>query len=120
MVWKRSPPIRALILALMFPVSWPVSWAQAQVQSRAPADLALVQTISTALVKAGIDPRTTSVQVVIGAGHTVILKGLISNADTIKLAGVVAAKTAPGYRVENDIKSSFFDGPNRLQGQITK
>ena len=97
-----------------------LSWAQAQVQSNAPADKSMTQNISKALVKAGIDPRTTSVQVVITADHAVYLKGLISDAGTIKLAGSVAAKTAPGYRVVNNIRSSFFDDPSHVTGDKTK
>ena len=96
------------------------SMAQAQKQSDAPADRTVSQNISKALVKAGIDPRTTSVQVVTTADHVVYLKGLISDKDTIKLAGQVAAKTAPSYRIVNQINSSFFDDPSHVNGGMSK
>lgn len=94
--------------------------AQAQAQSDAPGDLALAKKISQALEKAGIDPRTTSVQVITTTDHVVYLKGLISNQDTIKLAGDVAAQTAPHYQVVNHIHSSFFDDPDHVTGGMTK
>ena len=96
------------------------SWAQAQQQSTSPADKTVSQNISKALVKAGIDPRTTSVRVITTSGHVVYLKGLISNKDTIKLAGDVAAKTAPSYRIVNNINSGFFDDPNHVNGGMSK
>jgi osmotically-inducible protein OsmY len=96
------------------------SWAQAQEQSTSPADEAVSKNISKALVKAGINPRLTSVQVIATSDHVVYLTGLISNKDTIKLAGDVAAQTAPSYRVVNNIKSSFFDDPNHVSGGMTK
>ena len=97
-----------------------ISPALAQQQSSAPADRAEQQTIAAALVKAGIDRRVTSVQVVVTADRAVYLKGLISNPDTIKLAGAVAAKAAPSYRVVNNIRSSFFDDPSHVTGGKTK
>src|ERR1700679_3767262 len=57
----------------------------AQVQSSAPSDRAIGQNISKALIKAGIDPRTTSVQVITTSTHVVYLSGLISDPQTIKL-----------------------------------
>jgi osmotically-inducible protein OsmY len=94
--------------------------AQAQTQSNSPADQAVSQKISKALVKAGIDPRTTSVQVITTSDHVVYLTGLISNKNTIKLAGDVAAKTAPSYRIVNNINSGFFDDPNHVNGGMSK
>jgi hypothetical protein len=96
------------------------SAAGAAEQSGAPADKAVAQNVAKALVKAGIDPRITSVQVVTTADHVVYLTGLISDTNTIKLAGSVAAKTAPGYRIVNNIRSSFFDDPSHVSGGITK
>jgi osmotically-inducible protein OsmY len=93
---------------------------QAQMQSSSPADKAVAQKISKALVKAGIDPRITSVQVVTTADHVVYLTGLISDKNTIKLAGNVAAKTAPSYRIVNNINSGFFDDPNHVNGGMSK
>jgi len=93
---------------------------KAQQQSNAPADRAMSQKISSALVKAGIDPRTTSVRVITTSDHVVYLKGLISDTNTIKLAGDVAAKTAPSYRIVNQINSSFFDDPNHVSGGMSK
>jgi BON domain len=92
----------------------------AQVQSNAPADRAITQNISKAMIKAGIDPRTTSVQVITTSNRVVYLSGLISDAQTVKLARVVAERTAPGYRIVNNIRSSFFDDPNHVNGGITK
>ncbi len=96
------------------------SGAQAQVQSNAAADRAVAQNVSEALVKAGIDPRTTSVRVTVTADHTVYLSGLISNAQTIKLAASAAAKAAPSYRIVNGIHSGFFDDPSHVTGNKTK
>jgi osmotically-inducible protein OsmY len=96
-----------IVLALAAP-----SRVFAQIQSNAPADRATTQDISKALIKAGIDPRTTSVQVKTTSNHVVYLSGLISDPQTIKLAGDVAVRMAPGYRVVNNIRSSFFDDPN--------
>ena len=106
----------AAILAMMILTSG----AQAQVQSNGPADRAVTQHVSEALVKAGIDPRTTSVRVITTADHTVYLSGLISNAQTIKLAASAAAKAAPSYRIVNNIHSSFFDDPSHVTGDKTK
>lgn len=89
-------------------------------QSRAPADQAVQQNISRALVQAGIDPRRTSVQVITTSDHVIYLSGLISDRDTIKLAGSVAAKTAPSWRVVNNIRASFFDDPNHVNADKTK
>jgi osmotically-inducible protein OsmY len=94
--------------------------ARAQTQSSAPADRAVAQTISSALVKAGIDPRTTSVQVITTSDHAVYLTGLISDQSRIKLAGETAAKAAPSWRVVNNIRSSFFDDPAHVRGDKTK
>ena len=94
--------------------------AYAADQSRQPADQAVQQNISRALVQAGIDPRRTSVQVVTTSDHVVYLSGLISNRDTIKLAGSVASKTAPSWRVVNNIRASFFDDPNHVNADKTK
>lgn len=93
---------------------------QAAEQSRTPADLAIQQNISRALIEAGIDPRRTSVQVVTTQDHVIYLNGLISNRETIKLAGSVAAKTAPSWRVVNNIRGSFFDDPNHVNADKTK
>src|SRR6185503_19807370 len=94
--------------------------AAAAEQSRAPADLAVQQNVSQALAKAGIDPRVTSVQVVTTSDHVIYLSGLISNRDASKLAGTVAAKTAPSWRVVNTIRGSFFDNPNHVNADKTK
>ena len=93
---------------------------QAQTQSSAPADQKLSEKISKALADAGIDSRTTSVRVITTSEHEVYLTGQISNKDTIKLAGDVAAKTAPSFRIINQIHSSFFDDPNHVTGDKTK
>jgi osmotically-inducible protein OsmY len=93
---------------------------RAQTQSSAPADRAVAQTISNALVKAGIDPRTTSVQVITTSDHAVYLTGLISDQNRIKLAAETAAKAAPSWRVVNNIRSSFFDDSNHVRGDKTK
>jgi hypothetical protein len=112
---RRFPILMPVVLAVTV-----LSSASAQQQSAAPADRAVQQSIVNALVKAGIDPRVTSVQVVATADHVVYLKGLISNPDTVKLAAAVAAKTAPSYRVVNNIRSSFFDDPGHVTGDKTK
>ena len=93
---------------------------QAQTQSSSPADQEISQKISKALAEAGIDSRTTSVKVVTTSDHSVYLTGLISDKDKIKLAGDVAAKTAPTFRIFNQIHSSFFDDPNHVTGDKTK
>jgi hypothetical protein len=93
---------------------------QAAEQSRLPADQAVQQNVSRALVKAGIDPRLTSVKVVTTSDHVIYLSGLISDRNTIKLAGVVAARTAPSWRVVNTIHASFFDDPNHVDADKTK
>jgi osmotically-inducible protein OsmY len=90
--------------------------ADAQVQSTAPGDQAVTQKVSLALVQAGIDPRTTSVKVLTTADHTIYLSGLISNAQTVKLAETAARKAAPSYRVINNIHSSFFGDQNHVTG----
>ena len=108
----------AAVLAIMMLLS--SAEAEAQVQSNGPADMAVTQRVSEALVKAGIDPRTTSVHVITTADHTVYLSGLISNAQTIKLAASAAEKAAPSYRVINNIHSSFFADPNHVTGDKTK
>lgn len=94
--------------------------ALAQVQSPLQSDKTVAQTISNALAGAGIDPRTTSVRVVTTADHTVYMTGLISDRAKIKLASDVAAKTAPSWRVVNNIRASFFDDPNHVRGDKTK
>lgn len=106
----------AAILAMTFLATGAV----AQTQSSAPADRAIAQRIANALAKAGIDPRTTSVQVKTTSDHAVYLTGLISDRAEIKLAGDVAAKAAPSWRVVNNIHSSFFDDPNHVTGGKTK
>jgi hypothetical protein len=109
----------ALAIIMAATLSRPTQvWAQ--VQSNAPADKSITQNISKALIKAGIDPRTTSVRVITTSNRVVYLSGLISDAQTVKLAAVVAARTAPGYRVVNNIRSSFFGDPNHVNGGITK
>ncbi|MEO7054924.1 MAG: hypothetical protein ABI191_08100 [Rhizomicrobium sp.] len=94
--------------------------AQAQTQSSAPSDKSMAQAVSRALAGAGIDPRTTSVQVITTADHAIYLTGLISDRAKVKLAGDVAAKAAPSWRVVNNIRSSFFDDPNHVRGDKTK
>lgn len=110
--------LQAFVVIVILAV--PASWAEAQMQSPAAADRAIAQNISNALIKAGIDPRITSVQVITTSDHTVYLKGLISDQNQIKLAASVAAKTAPSWRIVNNINSSFFDDPNHVTGGITK
>lgn len=110
----------AAVFALTVLILFCRSAAQAQTQSPAPGDKAVAQTISDALIKAGIDPRTTSVQVVTTVDHVVHLTGLISDRAKAKLAGDVAAKAAPSWRVVNNIRSSFFDDPNHVRGDKTK
>jgi osmotically-inducible protein OsmY len=108
-----------LAITMAATLSVPIQvWSQ--VQSNAPVDRAIAQNISQALTKAGIDPRITSVRVITTSNRVVYLSGLISDAQTVKLAAVVAARTAPGYRVVNNIRSSFFDDPNHVNGGITK
>ena len=85
--------------------------AQAAEQSRLPADQTVQQNVSRALIQAGIDLRRTSIQVITTSDHVLYLSGLISNRDTIKLAGSVAAKTAPTWGVISNIPESFFDDP---------
>ena len=93
---------------------------QAQTQSSAPTDQAVSEKITQALAAAGIDSRTTSVKVTTTSEHEVYLTGLISNKDMIKMAGDVAAKTAPSFRIVNQIHSSFFDDQNHITGDKTK
>ena len=109
---------RALVPILALAVVLPS--LQAQTQSEVAADREISQKISRALTEAGIDPRTTSVKVITTSDHSVYLTGLISNKDKIKLAGDVAAKTAPAFRIVNQIHSSFFDDPNHVSGDKTK
>lgn len=97
-----------------------VTSVRAQTQSNAAADREVSQNISKALADAGIDSRTTSVKVITTSDHVVYLTGLITNKETIKLAGDVAAKAAPSFRVVNQIHSSFFDDPNHVTGDKTK
>lgn len=108
-------PIAISVWLVLLPVS-----ALCQTQSPASADRAAAQNVSRALIQAGIDPRVTSVQVVTTADHVVHLSGLISNVQLIKAASAAAAKAAPGYRVVNTIRSSFFDDPNHVSGDKTK
>jgi len=110
--------LKTWIIGLIFVAV--ASSAQAQTQSTSPADQTVAKKISKALVRAGIDPRITSVQVITTADHVVYLKGLISDKDTIKLAGDVAAKTAPSYRIVNKINSGFFDDPDHVSGGMSK
>lgn len=110
---------RYLIVASTF-VVLSYAGALAAEQSHAPADLTVQQNVSQALVKAGIDPRVTSVQVVTTSDHVIYLSGLISNRDQINLAGSVAAKTAPSWRVINTIRDSFFGSPNHVNADKTK
>lgn len=109
---------KPLVLGLAFIIL--LSSVRAQTQSNDPADQQVSQKISQALAEAGIDSRTTSVKVTTTSDHVVYLTGLISNKDTIKLAGNVAAKTAPSCRIVNQIHSSFFDDPNHVTGDKTK
>ena len=106
----------ASILAMMILVGP----ADAQVQSTAPADQAVTQNVSRALIKAGIDPRTTSVKVITTTDHAVYLSGLISNAQTVKLAESAARSAAPSYRVTNKIRSRFFADQNHVTGDKVK
>lgn len=93
---------------------------RAQTQSNSPEDQQLSQKISSALAQAGVDSRSASVKVITTSDHVVYLTGLISNRETIKRAGEVAAKTAPSFRIVNQIRSSFFDDPNHVLGDKTK
>ncbi len=110
--------LKALALCLALFVL--LSSAQAQTQSSAPADQEISKKITQALAEAGVDSRTTSVKVITTSDQIVYLTGLISSKDTIKLAGEVAAKTAPSCRIVNQIHSSFFDDPNHVTGDKTK
>lgn len=94
--------------------------ALAQMQSNAPADQAVARAVSSALIKAGIDPRVTSVQVVTTSGHAVYLNGLIGDQNEIKLAAATAARAAPNWRIVNNIHSGFFDDPSHVTGGMTK
>jgi len=114
-MWLKASVLGLMLIALM-----PSALAQTPTQSSAPADKATSKKISQALVKAGIDPRITSVQVITTSNHVVYLKGLISDPNTIKLAGNVAAKTAPNYKIVNQINSGFFDDPNHVDGGQSK
>lgn len=107
-------------LIVAFAIAALSSEAHAQMQSNAPADRAATQTVSQALVKAGVDPRTTSVRVITTADHTIYLSGLISSSQTIKSAVSAAQEAAPSYHVVNNIRSSFFGDPNHVTGDKTK
>ncbi len=109
--------LRYLTLSLALTLLRPA--LQAQTQSSAPADQEVAHRIVTALAAASVDSRITSVKVITTSDHVVYLTGL-SDKDTIKLAGTVAAKTAPSFRVVNQIRSSFFDDPNHVTGDKTK
>ena len=111
--------LRVTVVLLALIVCTPSVHAQIK-QSSAPADKTVTSKIIKALADAGIDPRTTSVQVITTSGHIVYLKGLISDKSEIALAGKVAAQNAPGYKIENKIISSFFDDPNHVTGGQTK
>jgi hypothetical protein len=119
---RHNPVMRVvskmIFLGLFLLISVTGVWAAEQ--SRLPADQAVQQNVSRALIQAGIDPRRTSVQVVTTADHTIYLSGLISDRDTIKLAGTVAGKAAPSWRVVNTIRSSFFADPNHVNADKTK
>ncbi len=119
MNYKNSMSLlpRILVLGLLIVLGPSL---QAQTQSNSPDDQHVLQEISKALAEAGIDSRTTSVKVITTSDHVVYLTGLISNKDTIKLAGDVAAKSAPSFRIVNEIHSSFFDDPNHVSGDKTK
>ena len=108
--------IKACFIGLLVFTLAPAALAQTPTQSKAPADVAVSKKISQALVKAGIDPRTTSVQVITTSSHVVYLKGLISDKQQIQLATKVAEQNAPGYKVVNEINSSFFADPNHDTG----
>ena len=108
------------LLVCLFVCALPALPVFAQQQSLAPADRAAAEAVGKALLKAGIDPRVTSVQVVTTTDHMVYLKGLISDRNLIARAGDAAAKAAPGYRVVNNIRSNFFDDPNHVRGDKTK
>ena len=71
----------AAVLAMMVLISG----AAAQVQSNSPADRAVAQNVSQALIKAGIDPRTTSVRVITTAEHVIYLSGLIFPIENIPI-----------------------------------
>ena len=111
---NQFPKALALALIVLLPSG------KAQTQSSAPTDRELSQKIAKALADAGVDSRTTSLKVITTSDHVVYLTGLISNKDTIKLAGEVAAKTAPSFRVVNQLHSSFFDDPNHVTSDKTK
>lgn len=108
------------VLVLGLTLAGLFSSAGAQTQSDSAVDLATSQKIAQALTEAGIDSRRTSVKIVTTSDHVVYLTGLISDKATIKLAGDVAAKTAPSFRIVNQIHSSFFDDPNHVTGDKTK
>lgn len=89
-------------------------------QSRQPADQAVQQNVSRALIGAGIDPRRTSVQVITTSDHAIYLSGLISDRSPIQQAGAAAAKAARGWRIVNNVRSSFFSDPNHVNADKTK
>jgi osmotically-inducible protein OsmY len=109
----RTLPLLSALVLLALP-------AHAQTQSQAPADEAMSKKILNAIVKAGVDLRTNSVRVITTSDHTVYLSGLISDKNEIKLAGDTAAKTAPSYKIVNNINSSFFQDQNHVTGDMTK
>ena len=111
-------PVKIALVSLSLLLS--SAQVRAAEQSRLLADQAVQQDISRALIRAGVDPRRTSVQVVTTSDHVIYLSGPISDRNTIKLAGSVAAKTAPSWRVVNNIRSSFFDDPNHVDADKTK
>lgn len=113
-----NPATKAWAISLS--LAFVAPWMQAQVQSTSPVDKTVSQNISKALAAAGIDPRVTSVQVITTSDHVVYLTGLISDKNMIKVAGDVAAKTAPSYRIVNNISSSFWDQPSHVSGSVTK
>ncbi len=112
---KMASKISVALTVLLWPLV-----AQAAEQSRAPADQAVQQNVSRALVDAGIDPRRTSVQVVTTSDHVIYLSGLISDRNAINAAVAAAAKAAPSWHVVNNIRSSFFADPNHVNADKTK
>jgi osmotically-inducible protein OsmY len=111
--------VRVLLLAGVMVIAG-LSLAHAQSQSTAPSDKALSKKIFNAIVKAGVDLRTNSLQVVVTADHTVYLKGLISDSNTVQLAVKTAQDNSGGNKVVNEIKGSFFDDPNHVNGGMSK
>ena len=114
-MWLASKIILACLGLLLT-----VANVRAAEQSRAPSDQVVEQNTSRAFALAGIDPRRTSVQVITTSDHAIYLSGLISDRNTIKLAGSVAAKTAPSWRIVDNIRASFFEDPNHVNADKTK